>query len=520
MKGARGGGLRLRLLTSIVLLLLLAALAFFAARAVANEEARHRQELSLEYEKRLSAIVSELDREVRRFEEQLLTEMLEIDLGDREAMRRLSRESGRIRQLFLLSSDGRLLFPPEENRGQREAAFLDRAGFLAESGTGFALLPEARAANRGWYLYYEADTTAYIFWYRLDDGSILGADIFREALLADLFIALSFLDSSGRDSSGREGDRIAVKDELGRALFLSGSLDPDEDGIKPLVSSFPADPLQGWRIDAFLDPHLLSPPGPALSFILIGALLVIALGSSGFLLWRETGREIREAGRRVGFVSRVSHELKSPITNIRLYGELILQRSTDEKVRHHGEVILQESERLSRLVNNVLTFSGGPRRLRYEKVRPQILIKEIFDNSDLELRFAAMVDDEILIDRDTLQQILVNLLSNAEKYAAPGKRVEIESRIDEKLPLLLHLYFRDFGPGIPKSKREAVFAPFYRLRDDLVEGVSGSGLGLAIARDLARSHGGDLVIEPVKEGEGTLFHLTLKTGASHEDTDS
>lgn len=507
--------MRLKVLTTTVLLLLLSALTLFGVRAIRNEGARYRQDLSLFYESRLQRITEALDRAVGQFESDLLVEMLEIDLGDQEALRRLSRESGRIRQLFLLDDGGDVLFPPLEEPGAGEEAFFHRADFLLDAGGQFILLPEAPSADRGWYLYYEADTTAYLFWYRLEDGNIIGADIFREALFSDLYLVLSELYEEQE-----AGVLIRVRDELGRDLFLSGEADPDPDTASPFLSAFVGSPLQGWRVDAFLSRERVSPPGMMWNILLPGIGLILALGISGILLFREAGREIREAGRRVGFVSRISHELKSPITNIRLYGELVMRKGEDEKVRHYGEVILSESERLSRMVNNVLTFSGKEKPLRLGAVNLQELLEEMGARSDLELLFKSMVSGELLLDRDVVYQILVNLISNAEKYAAAGGQIRVESYLEDGNGPMLHLLFRDYGPGIPVSKRKAVFTPFYRIRNDLTEGVSGSGLGLSIARELARRHGGDLRIDPVEGGNGTLFHLVIKPGEKHEDTDS
>ncbi|MEZ5302155.1 MAG: ATP-binding protein [Verrucomicrobiales bacterium] len=107
------------------------------------------------------------------------------------------------------------------------------------------------------------------------------------------------------------------------------------------------------------------------------------------------------------------------------------------------------------------------------------------------------------IDADAIEQILGNLIGNAEKYAARG---EIRVRAQQDGDTLV-LRVEDDGPGIPPDKAEAIFLPFERLSDQVTEGVSGAGIGLPIARELARLHGGDLRLVPGKSG--AIFEAKL-----------
>jgi signal transduction histidine kinase len=112
----------------------------------------------------------------------------------------------------------------------------------------------------------------------------------------------------------------------------------------------------------------------------------------------------------------------------------------------------------------------------------------------------------VQFDRDAVEQILGNLFSNVEKYAASGGSLEITSRQDGQMTSIT---VRDRGPGIPRGQEQRVFEPFQRLSNKLTDGVTGTGIGLTIARDLARRHGGDLVVVPT-EG-GACLQLDLRT---------
>ena len=113
-------------------------------------------------------------------------------------------------------------------------------------------------------------------------------------------------------------------------------------------------------------------------------------------------------------------------------------------------------------------------------------------------------------DRDALAQIVVNLLSNAEKYSNDRKEVRVEARLQSQPLPHLEVRVLDRGLGVPEGCEEKIFEQFYRAHDSLSSGIQGSGLGLTLARQIARAHGGDVVCEP-REGGGTCFTLRLPT---------
>jgi signal transduction histidine kinase len=292
-------------------------------------------------------------------------------------------------------------------------------------------------------------------------------------------------------------------------------------------------PLGSWKLEYYA-PALTGATTTNSLSIVVGVLLIgIALTALATYLYREHQREVRVAQQRVNFVNQVSHELKTPLTNIRLYAELLEtevadvfddeQQQEGEKARKYIAIITAESQRLSRLIANVLRFGQLQKsqldlRLQAAKLdeviqrcvlafSPALKAKGIVVSLDLHANILVMLDTE------ALEQILNNLISNAEKYAASGAALHISSTQTFDLSTIL---VRDFGLGIAALERVRIFQPFYRVSSLLSDGVTGTGIGLDIARQLARLHGGDLVLQEVDIG--ACFKLTLHTPAAKGNT--
>jgi signal transduction histidine kinase len=227
---------------------------------------------------------------------------------------------------------------------------------------------------------------------------------------------------------------------------------------------------------------------------------------------------MREAQQRVTFVNQVSHELRTPLTNIRMYAELLEGDlpDEDEKPRRHLSVIVSESQRLSRLIGNILNFSRRKRnalRLRASAGIVDELVESVlanfsaaFDACGIKVDFDGQAGRTVRLDRDAVEQILGNLFNNVEKYAASGGLLAVRTRHDGDQTVIT---VSDRGPGIPLRQRERIFSPFHRISNKVTDGVAGTGIGLSIARDLARLHGGDLVALDVEQG--AAFELRIST---------
>jgi len=242
-------------------------------------------------------------------------------------------------------------------------------------------------------------------------------------------------------------------------------------------------------------------------------------GSSGAMLVIEdvTQMRVAEAGRH-DFVAQATHELRAPLTNIRLYLDTAQDEGEDDpKIRGEAlNVIGRESQRLERLVGDMLSVSeieAGSIALKSNDVR----LDELFGN--LESDFGAKArDSEIDLvfdlppklpvihgDREKLSIVVQNILGNALKYTPKGGDVRVNVDVTSSQ---LTLEVIDSGIGISEEDLPHVFEKFYRANDTRLGEITGSGLGLALAREIALLHGGDLVVES-ELNEGSTFKLIL-----------
>jgi signal transduction histidine kinase len=336
-------------------------------------------------------------------------------------------------------------------------------------------------------------------------------------MLADI---VGDLPNSDPSDPALQRARIALTGGDGVPVYQWGTYEPGQ-GEPPRVRLELNHPLDAWSLSYFAPP---AETGRALSrgtlFNLAAGLtaLVFALIGLASYFYRESTREMREAGERVSFVNQVSHELKTPLTNIRMYAELLEQSlpENDSKAAQQLGVIVSESQRLSRLIGNVLSFARRQNDKLVLHSTPgnidrciQFVLdhfRATFESKGVKTVFTGGADAMVEFDRDALEQILGNLFSNVEKYATSGGLMEVTSRQNESTSSIV---VSDRGPGIPKGQEEKIFDPFHRLSNKLTDGVTGTGIGLTIARDLARRHGGDL--KAVPSDTGARFELTLHT---------
>ncbi|MEW6072029.1 MAG: HAMP domain-containing sensor histidine kinase [Planctomycetota bacterium] len=224
--------------------------------------------------------------------------------------------------------------------------------------------------------------------------------------------------------------------------------------------------------------------------------------------------------KRSRFASTVTHELRTPLTTFRMYSEMLAQGMVPAARRgDYLETLQRESERLARLVENVLAYAHleeGRNQLRKEPIDAAALLERSLlplERRAAEAGLPLVVEQDAVrglrlsTDAEAVGQILFNLVDNACKYgrseAAAG--IELTARA-EKGSLLVRV--RDHGRGVPARLRRAIFAPFARGDRDATDPHPGVGLGLALARGLARDLGGDLTLEP-GSGSGACFLLRL-----------
>jgi signal transduction histidine kinase len=218
-------------------------------------------------------------------------------------------------------------------------------------------------------------------------------------------------------------------------------------------------------------------------------------------------------------VANVSHEFKTPLTTIRLYSELLEQGrvAEGEKRGEYLRTIGRETQRLARLVNNVLDFSRleqGRKKYQREPLDLTAALGQLLDahaprigETGLEVKRNLPVEVvSVVTDRDAVEQIVLNLLDNACKYAAAGGEVVVALR--PRSGAGVEVRVGDRGPGVPSAHREQIFEKFHRVDETLTAEKGGAGLGLSIARQLARGLGGELRYE-ARSGGGAEFVLEL-----------
>jgi signal transduction histidine kinase len=230
-------------------------------------------------------------------------------------------------------------------------------------------------------------------------------------------------------------------------------------------------------------------------------------------------REQELALLRTDFVSSVSHQLRTPLAQIRMFAEtLLLGRVRSEEERRRSlEIIVKESQRLTHQVENVLHFSRalrGEMRLSPREVHLAPLVREVLESfcplaEAQDCKVEGFLDDALWgeVDPAAVRQILLNLLENAVKYGPPDQTVDV--KLMKGRPGTLRLMVEDEGEGVPQDERENIFAPYSRLDRHRDSGIAGSGIGLAVVRELAQRQGGTAWVEEALSG-GARFVVELK----------
>ncbi len=366
------------------------------------------------------------------------------------------------------------------------------------------------------------DRLNMIFWVRSPGASnlVFGCILHGDDLhaqwpgLFDSASATSYTDRTEPDYI------LALLDDKGQPVAVSPVNSPDQDWKKPFVASEIGEALPHWEAALYLrHPENLQSTARRVRrnlYLLIGCALG-AIAAGGGVVFADTRRQLALAQKKTDFVSNVSHELKTPLTSIRMFAELLHGgRAAPERQEQYLRIMMVEAERLTRLINNVLDFSRldrRERRLQKQSLDLHETLARLWPGQEFHLReagFATRWDDgpppyPIAGDADALAQVLVNLLSNAEKYSAERKEITLHSYQDGAWVCLSVL---DRGLGVPPGEENKIFEPFYRAHDSLSSGIPGTGLGLALARRVVREHGGEILYQP-RPGGGSNFTVRL-----------
>ena len=252
--------------------------------------------------------------------------------------------------------------------------------------------------------------------------------------------------------------------------------------------------------------------------ICIFAILLMILAAAGLWLVAAAKKAREEDMTKTRFLDNVSHELKTPCASIEIWADLLARGKLDDKpdkFRRAIETIVRENARMTRLVVQLLDYAHlqkGTRKISESETDVALLaadtVEEMrgdFDAHGIAFANRAGGPCVAVTDADAVKQILVNMLTNARKYAADDGPVEVELLKDGGM-LLLRV--SDRGPGMSKEAMSHAFERFYREHDEMTATVGGLGLGLAISRELALMLGGDMTVR-AREGGGCVFEAVF-----------
>lgn len=314
------------------------------------------------------------------------------------------------------------------------------------------------------------------------------------------------------------GSRMNVIDEEGRIVFGP----PIKGGEFTVGRPFPTT-LYNWQLQvALTTAEELNQKVENQRFIelaMVSLAGAVALAGLAIVLAGSI-KERRLAQLKSDFVANVSHELKTPLALIRMFGEMLLLERvpTPEKRRQYLQIIMSESERLTALIENVLDFA------KVERGKPAYCFApgdvgeavgravEIFshraEREAMSVSLSLSPDlPRAMLDARALELATINLIDNAFKYAKEGGRVDVSvAAIGDQVLVRV----RDHGPGIDPDDHERIFERFVRGKNASLAQVRGSGIGLALVKHIAESHGGSVSVEsPLSGGKGCEFVLAL-----------
>jgi signal transduction histidine kinase len=318
-----------------------------------------------------------------------------------------------------------------------------------------------------------------------------------------------------RDADDDSVPVISVLDENDREIYASGN------GLVRHEIRLPFGPiLRQWKmgigyrnttIEALARSQFRQ------NLVLIG--VAIALLLTGLIMaLRATTREMRLVEAKTTFVSNVSHELKTPLSLIRLFAETLeLGRVRNpEEAHEYYRIINRESRRLTRLINNILDFSrieAGRRQYQFAEGDVAQVVTEVLQSYERQMTNAGLeaqtnIQPDLppaMIDREALAQAVLNLLDNAVRYSNQAMRIEVSVCIRGGD---IAIEIADHGIGIPRAEHQRIFEKFYRVSTGLVHETKGSGLGLAIVKHIVEAHRGRVTVESAP-GKGSRFTILL-----------
>ena len=496
---------RLLLVNALIFAVLAAAaaLAYYGYSATSEQTSRDRElalmlDLAEEKVLNIESLIDDADKKLMR----------SIELDEMSKLQKLIETSGAaVRSIYVL--DDQLKPMPDGSRG-RNVAFRD--WFLAN------VLPQLplqkQPVDTRGHLYLNLDQPyLFSFMRRVSGGRtfyvVIEDDLFH--LVGHLFpVFFIFSDSSKRlyqvvDDKGvvRYGAPFGAVED---GLVVERRFTETWDGFVLRVAQKDLGDPAAARRKRLID-----------SLLIGGATLVILAGLLALLFAIRRERRLNEL--KSEFISNVSHELKTPLSIISMFGEMLAEGRTKspEQAHEYAEIIWRESVRLGRLIDNVLDFAKIERGMGVYEFADEMDIGEVVDRAvelsqrrvqAAEMTLEVELEPElppVRLDANAYTLAVLNLIDNAIKYAHDGKkiRLELKRRADR-----IVLSVRDWGPGIDPEEHERIFERFYRAKAIRLKPIRGSGIGLALVRHIARAHGGDVDVTSTP-ASGSTFSIWI-----------
>jgi two-component system phosphate regulon sensor histidine kinase PhoR len=318
-----------------------------------------------------------------------------------------------------------------------------------------------------------------------------------------------------REAAGNEFIVAVFRGANPGPVFASEPVEGGTVGQRKVLWLFPSSTigikLKGMTVEEILRRRFVR------NLVLFGILDIVILAGV-ILAYRNLRRELELARLKSDFVSNVSHELRTPLALIRMFAETLeMGRLRDDvKKQEYYSTILRETERLTRLVNNILNFSrmeAGKKEYHFTDINLNTVVTGVLDTYQHHLQnsgFAPVAElqpDLPLIrgDGEVIAEALINLLDNAVKYSSEERFLRIATRRSDGA---VFVEVQDHGIGIAREHQEKIFETFYRVSTGLVHNTRGSGLGLTLVKHIMAAHGGNVTLDSTP-GMGSTFRLVF-----------
>ena len=257
--------------------------------------------------------------------------------------------------------------------------------------------------------------------------------------------------------------------------------------------------------------------------LILGLAILVLMGlTSSYLIVRSVGRELAVARLQSDFVAAVSHEFRTPLTALRQYTDMLLERSNlgDDRRQLCYQAQSRATDRLTRLVESLLDFGRMEARARQYLFEPREcseLVRQVVNDfrreaepAGYDVQFVAGSSALVAVDVEAFSRALWNLLENAIKYSPDSRAVEVRV---EQCGDTVQISVRDHGIGIPVHERSAIFAKFHRGEQARNRGIRGTGIGLTMASHIVRAHRGTIQVQS-EPGMGSTFTIVIPAKAS------